>query len=110
MAPWFTRCHGPDRLRRHRGRPAAEKSPAGALPGAQRRHRLPVRNRMKSMASITRRWALADEETLGASGIDATERRRRRSDAMQAWRRLFLACDAALGHKAETTLEGMARR
>lgn len=94
---------------------------------------------MKSRASITRKWTLADEETLGASGIDATERRRR-SDAMQAWlrlvrdgaergivtewddgrdqwpwynacrckaeRRMFLACEAALGHKAETSIEG----
>lgn len=98
---------------------------------------------MKPRASITRRWTLADEDTLGASGIDATERSRR-SDAMQAWRRLvteaserclvlewddgrdqfpwynacrckaerrlFLACEAALGHKAETTLDGMQRR
>lgn len=58
---------------------------------------------MKRRVSVTRRWSLADEDTLGASGIDDAERRRR-SDAMQAWWRLVLACEAALGHKATTTL------
>jgi len=87
--------------------------------------------------NITRRWSLADEDTLGASDLADAEKRRR-SDAMQAWRRLvldgveqgivaewddgrdqwpwynacrckaerrlFLACEAALGHKATTTL------
>ena len=91
----------------------------------------------KSKNGVTRRWSLADADTLGASGIDATEKRCR-SDAMQAWRRLvldgaargfviewddgrdqtpwynacrckaerrmFLACEAALGHRATTSL------
>lgn len=91
----------------------------------------------KSKNGVTRAWSLADADTLGAIGIDAAEKRRR-SDAMQAWRRLvldgvargvvfewddgrdqapwynacrckaerrlFLACEAALGHKATTNL------